>query len=141
MPRLGYQHKPQPYVCTCGELKRTPLTSGLEEAEPYIQLGAFSTKQQLVDDFNQKLNTFCYRVPDSKVEFLQLEFVRREKKYIPDYCYPFSNEFLPAEDTQVESFPVFCMQTNLEFADSSQQHFRERTLNLQRFFYRPLRLF
>lgn len=77
--------------------------SSLEEAQPYIQLGAFSTLQHMRDDFQQKLETFCYRVPNSKVEFLRLEFVKREKQYIPNYCYPFSNEFMPAKDTQVES--------------------------------------
>ena len=52
--------------------------------------------------FDEKLQSFMYLVPDSKVEYVKFEFVRGLKKSMfPDFCAPFSNEFVPASDTQV----------------------------------------
>lgn len=99
--RKGYQHEFKKFPCSCGQLKRTPLPSSLEEAEPYIQLGAFSSEQEMWEFFEEKHRTFVYRVKGTKVEFLHVQYAKREKQYIPNYCFPFSNEFRPAEDTQV----------------------------------------
>jgi hypothetical protein len=101
-PKSQYRHVFKANVCACGEVYPRPGNSSFEEAHPYIQLGAFSTEEEMKGYFDQKHQTFVFRIPHSKVEYVKFEFVRGLKKSsFPDYCAPFSNEYLPASDTQV----------------------------------------
>ena len=97
-----YRHVFKPNDCACGEVYPRPAGSSFDEAHPYIQLGGFSTEDEMRVHFDEKLQSFMYLVPDSKVEYVKFEFVRGLKKSMfPDFCAPFSNEFVPASDTQV----------------------------------------
>lgn len=102
--------------CTCGDVHPRPVKTSFDEAPPYIQLGAFPNEEEMKKDFDEKHLSFQYYVPNSQVEYVKFEFVRGLKKtYFADYCRPFANEYIPAENTQVKK--VISLQYSLNFVN------------------------
>ena len=84
-----------------------------EEAEPYIQLGSFPTAYDLKLDFDRKLLNFPFYVKGKSVEYVKLDFAKGlTKAQIRDYCAAFSNEFVPAENSQVHILYGFVFKNN-----------------------------
>ena len=87
-PKSQYRHVFKANVCACGEVYPRPGNSSFEEAHPYIQLGAFSTEEEMKGHFDQKHQTFVFRIPHSKVEYVKVEFVRGLKKALSQITVP-----------------------------------------------------